>query len=57
MNEVVQLIQYVGFPIVAFLLMYKMVDGTLKELRQTVAENTAVLREVKTVLERVNHSS
>lgn len=50
MQEYLSLIQAIGFPIVAFLLMYRLVDGTLRELRQELelsrkglAENTKVI--------------
>lgn len=50
MQEYLSLIQTVGFPIVAFLLMYRLVDTTLKEVRaemgrsrETLMENTRVI--------------
>lgn len=54
MIEWLEVIQTVGFPIVAFLLMFFLVKDTLKEIQKTVSENTLILRELKVLLARIN---
>lgn len=45
MEEYIALIQTIGVPSVAFLLMYRLVEGTLKELRQEMKESRTCLAE------------
>lgn len=43
MNEAVQLISTVGFPIVCVMFLWKYVNTTMKEFTETMRENTAIL--------------
>lgn len=43
MNEVVQLISTVGFPIVCVMFLWRYVNTTMKEFTDTMRENTAIL--------------
>jgi hypothetical protein len=45
MVDYLYIIQTVGFPVVAFLLMYRLVEGTLKELRAEMLEARKCLYE------------
>lgn len=45
MQEYITTIQTIGIPAVAFLLMYRLVEGTLKELRQEMKESRTCLAE------------
>lgn len=47
-GEFSTLVSTVGFPIAAFLLMYRMANKTIKE-------NTAVLRDLKTQVQQMNN--
>lgn len=44
MNEVVEMIQVVGFPIVAFLMMYVMANKTIQKNTQAISELVIELR-------------
>ena len=46
LSEVIGAMQTIGFPAVAFYLMYRMADNTIKE-------NTKVLTDIRLVLEKV----
>ena len=57
-TQITQLITTVGFPIVAYLLMWKTLLDTsaahkeeMNALRETLANNTVVLAELKTLIE------
>lgn len=43
MDEVVQLISTVGFPIVCVMFLWRYVNTTMKEFTDTMRENTAIL--------------
>lgn len=43
MNEAVQLISTVGFPIVCVMFLWRYVNTTMKEFTDTMRENTAIL--------------
>lgn len=43
MNEAVQLISTVGFPIVCVMFLWRYVNTTMKEFTETMRENTAIL--------------
>lgn len=45
MQEYITTIQVIGLPAVAFLLMYRLVEGTLKELRQEMKDSRTCLAE------------
>lgn len=49
--EIAALISSVGFPIVAFYLMYRMVNGTLKECTQAIKNNTELIAKMLGVAE------
>lgn len=50
-NAVTSIISSVGFPIAACIWMGWFINGTMKEFRETIAENTAMLKELKARLE------
>ena len=45
-NTILQLISSVGFPIVAFLLIFKYNQETVKELRDVISNNTIALNKI-----------
>lgn len=47
MNELVEMIQIVGFPIVAFLMMYVLATKTIKENTQAIRDLTIATRREK----------
>lgn len=60
MNEMVEVINNVGFPIFAVMVLFwqntemrKMFDNEQKELQKTIAENTLVLARLSVSLDRV----
>jgi len=46
-----ELISTIGFPIVAFLLMYRLYTNHLEDMTEVVENNSKVLNEIKTILE------
>ena len=50
-QAIIQAISTVGFPIVAFGLMYYMVNNSVKELKDTVSKNTSVMEKVLLLLQ------
>lgn len=53
MDTLMTAISTVGFPIVAFLLMYKMVNGCIRDNTEAIKENTKLMTEVLTLVESV----
>ena len=60
MSEIVEVINSVGFPIVAVMALFwqntemrKMFDNEQKELQKTISENTLVLTKLSVSLDRV----
>lgn len=45
-NSIVTLVGSLGFPIVASIAMFWMMNTTMKEFKETVAENTKVMTEL-----------
>lgn len=43
MESIVSLVSSVGFPIVCCIMMWKYINTTVKELSNTIAENTRVI--------------
>ena len=41
-----EMVSNVAFPIAAFALMYYMMNTTIKELRQTISDNTVMLNKI-----------
>ena len=50
-QAIIQAISTVGFPIVAFGLMYYMVNNSVKELKDTVSKSTSVMEKVLLILQ------
>lgn len=50
-QAIIQAISTVGFPIVAFGLMYYMVNNSVKELKDTVSKSTSVMEKVLLLLQ------
>ena len=46
METIMTAISTIGFPIVAFLLMYKMVNGCIKDNTEAIKENTKLMTEI-----------
>ena len=46
METIMTAISTIGFPIVAFLLMYKMVNGCIKDNTEAIKESTKLMTEV-----------
>lgn len=53
MNEAVQLISTVGFPIVCVMFLWKYVNTTMKEFTDTMRENTAILTKLMQKLDDI----
>lgn len=50
-TEIISTITNIGFPIVACYYMYKLNTTTLADLKETVSENTEIVRALKKLLE------
>lgn len=46
-NSIIQLISNIGYPIVVSLVLFKMFDRTLKELKESIDNNTKVIEAMK----------
>ena len=58
-NTIMAAISTVGFPIVAFYLMYKMVNGAIKDNTEAINKNTELMSEVMslvTVIKKLRES-
>lgn len=53
-NTFTQLVGQIGFPIVAFLLMYKMNSETIGKMTSVIADNTAALNRILSYIEAVD---
>lgn len=51
MNEIVNVISSMGFPIVACIYMYKYINTTVKELTNVINDNTKILIKLSEKLE------
>lgn len=51
MENVAALVSQVGFPISAFLLLFYLVKGELKEVKETVNQNTLMVQRLLTYME------
>lgn len=51
MDTAAALVSQVGFPIGAFLLLFYLVKGELKEVKQTVNQNTVMISRLLTYME------
>lgn len=51
MDNAAALVSQVGFPIGAFLLLFYLVKGELKEVKETVNQNTLVIQRMLTYME------
>lgn len=49
-NQILQAVSTVGFPIVAFGLMYYMINTSLKELKENLTKNTSVIEKLLILL-------
>lgn len=49
-NQILQAVSTVGFPIVAFGLMYYMINTSLKELKENITKNTSVIEKLLILL-------
>jgi len=46
-NELIQLVSNIGYPIVVSLVLFKMFDKTLKDLKESIDNNTKVIEAMK----------
>lgn len=56
-NSIVALVGSLGFPIVACIGLFWMVNTTMKEFKETVAENTKVMTELVTIVKAIYNGS
>jgi hypothetical protein len=56
-EEIITLISTVGFPIAAYLLMWKTMNDGMAELTSAVEENTKTLQELRVQLATINKKS
>ena len=56
-NTVVALVGSLGFPIVACIGLFWMINTTMKEFKETVAENTKVMTELVTIVKAIYSGS
>lgn len=49
-SQILQAVSTVGFPIVAFGLMYYMINTSLKELKENLTKNTSVIEKLLILL-------
>ena len=52
-NDIVQIISNIGFPIVAFYLMYKQNNDVLEKVRDIISKNTVVIEKLSVKLEKM----
>lgn len=56
-NAIVTLVGSLGFPIVACIALFWMMNTTMKEFKETVAENTKVMTELVTTVKTISGRS
>lgn len=52
-QEFASIISSVGFPIFAFLLMYRMVTTQMKENTEAIRNNTTIMEKIFTIINRI----
>ena len=56
-NSIVALVGSLGFPIVACIGLFWMINTTMKEFKETVSENTKVMTELVTIVKAIYSGS
>lgn len=56
-NAIVTLVGSLGFPIVACIALFWMMNTTMKEFKETVAENTKAMTELVTIVKAISDRS
>lgn len=56
-NSIIALVGSLGFPIVACIALFWMMNTTMKEFKETVAENTKVMIELVTTVKAISGRS
>lgn len=56
-NAIVTLVGSLGFPIVACIALFWMMNTTMKEFKETVAENTKAMTELVTIVKTISGRS
>lgn len=56
-NAIVTLVGSLGFPIVACIALFWMMNTTMKEFKETVAENTKAMTELVTIVKTISDRS
>ena len=56
-NTIITLVGSLGFPIVACIGLFWMIITTMKEFKETVAENTKVMTELVTIVKAIYSGS
>lgn len=56
-NSIVALVGSLGFPIVACIGLFWMINTTMKEFKETVAENTKAMTELTTIVKAIYNGS
>lgn len=56
-NAIVTLVGSLGFPIVACIALFWMMNTTMKEFKETVAENTKAMTELVTIVKTLSGRS
>ena len=56
-NTIVTLVGSLGFPIVACIGLFWMINSTMKEFKETVSENTKVMTELVTTVKAIYSGS
>lgn len=51
MNDLTQAVSTVGFPVVAFILLYAYITKNQTDMASTISKNTDVVNELKTLVE------
>ena len=56
-NAIVTLVGSLGFPIVSCIALFWMMNTTMKEFKETVAENTKAMTELVTIVKAISGRS
>ena len=56
-NSIITLVSSLGFPIVACIALFWMMNTTMKEFKETVAENTKAMTELVTIVKTISGRS
>ena len=56
-NSIITLVSSLGFPIVACIALFWMMNTTMKEFKETVAENTKAMTELVTTVKAISGRS